>query len=81
MIDTKVVRESVVIDTKIQSQDSKILNRTIEKDCTNGNARAMFLEKIKKLEKLADGMNMKLKIELISKKKACNIEEGIEIIY
>jgi hypothetical protein len=41
----------------------------------------MFLGKIKKLEKLADRMNMKLKIELISKKKACNIEEGIEIIY
>ena len=81
MIDTKVVRESVVIDTKIQSQDSKILNRTIEKDCTNGNARAMILGKIKKLEKLADRMNMKLKIELISKKKACNIEQGIEIIY
>ncbi len=29
---------------------------------------------IKKLKKLADGMNMKLKIELIPKEKACNIE-------
>ena len=29
----------------------------------------MILGKIKKLEKLADRMNMKLKIELISKKK------------